>query len=118
MDDVPMGDIPPGVIGRVERHQGEVIQMFLPNVLPAVDDASGIFQDLFPGSTTFGTQVGVLVDQLPRQPLVFLRLMPFEVQQKINAITDVARPYRTSHAPPLIRGHPEAFPRGKFPASV
>ena len=36
MNDAPIGDILPGI--KVKRYQGEVIQMFLPNVRHAVDD--------------------------------------------------------------------------------
>ena len=32
-------------VGKVKRHQVEVIQMFLPNVPPAVDDPPIMFQD-------------------------------------------------------------------------
>jgi len=39
-----MGDVLPGIIGNVGCHQDEVIQMLLPNVLPAVDDPSIMFQ--------------------------------------------------------------------------
>jgi len=33
-----MGDTLPGIIDKVERHKDEVIQMFLPSVLPTADD--------------------------------------------------------------------------------
>jgi hypothetical protein len=41
-----MGDILPGVIGKVKCHQGKLIQVFLPHVLPAVDDPRIMLQGL------------------------------------------------------------------------
>jgi hypothetical protein len=37
MKNISMGDILPGIMSKVERRQGGVVQMFLPDVLQAVD---------------------------------------------------------------------------------
>ena len=45
---VPVDDILPRIIGNIKRHQAEVIQIFLPDVLSAVEGPPIMFQDLFP----------------------------------------------------------------------
>jgi len=55
MKDVPMGDILPGIIGNVERHRGEVVQMILPNTPPTVDNPPTMFQDLHVSSAASTT---------------------------------------------------------------
>ena len=47
MKDTPVGDIPPRIVGNVKCHQGEVIQMPLPHVLPTIDDLRVMFEGLF-----------------------------------------------------------------------
>lgn len=65
VEDAPMGDILTGVVGEVEHHQREVIQMFLPNVLPSVDYPPGMFQSLFLPRRYRDRYAGVLVGQFP-----------------------------------------------------
>ena len=43
-----MGNILPGIIGNVGCHQDGVIKTLLPDILPAVDDPSIVFQHPLP----------------------------------------------------------------------
>jgi len=50
-----MRDVLPGIIGKIERHQGKVIKAFLPHVLPGVDDPRVVFRTpSLPGCTEIG----------------------------------------------------------------
>lgn len=51
----------PRIIGKVECHQSEVIQMVLPNVLPGIYDPPGMFQELFLPRRYRDSHAGVFV---------------------------------------------------------
>lgn len=56
-----MCGVSPRIIGKVECHQSEVIQMVLPNVLPGIYDPPGMFQELFLPRRYRDSHAGVFV---------------------------------------------------------
>ena len=92
-----MGDILPGIIGEVECHQGKLIQVFLPHVLPAVDDPRIMLQGLLLIRRYRDRYAGVLVGQLPGRLLALLRLRA--IAQPVRSSEDVVR--RTQYVTPL-----------------
>ena len=52
MKDIPIGDVLSKITGNVNRHEGGVVQMFLPKVLPPADDPPpGNFPGPLPSQT-------------------------------------------------------------------
>ena len=67
MEDRPMGNILPGIIGKTERHQSGVIHVFIPNAFPPVNDLPRMFREFFLPRRYSDQYAGVLVGQSPGQ---------------------------------------------------